>query len=106
MFKNILILVLLASLSGCGLFRSGITEYSLKPIENSKGEMVCCEATVYNSKDYDKLKFKFSKNADGSMTVNLDEDGVSASSPSQVQAENNSKLLDAVTSIIPIVKDR
>lgn len=90
----------LLTLTGC-ISTSGETEYSLKPMETSGGELVCCEAHVFNTKDYKKLKFKFTKNADGSMTVTLDEEGVSASDPAMVQAENNAKLLDAVTSIIP-----
>lgn len=100
----LLIFVAIIGLSGCAL-TAGKTEYSLKPIETSKGELVCCEATVYNSKNYDKLKFKFIKNADGTMTVTLDEEGVSASDPAKVQAENNAKLLEAVTNLIPQVKN-
>ncbi len=98
--KLLPLLALTLLTSGC-MLTSGQTEYSLKPIETTSGELVCCEARVYNTKDYDKLKFKFTKKADGSMTVTLDEDGVSASTPSMVQAENNSKLLDAVTAILP-----
>ena len=100
--KLLLISLLAIVLSGC-MLTSGQTEYSLKPIEKSNGEMVCCEAHVYNTKDYENLKFKFTKNADGSMTVTLDESGVSASNPNAVQAQNNAKLLEAVTSIIPKV---
>jgi len=103
MFKKTLIALSISAsltLTGC-ISTSGETEYSLKPMETSNGELVCCEAHVYNTKDYEKLKFKFTKNADGSMTVTLDETGVSASDPAMVQAENNAKLLDAVTSIIP-----
>jgi hypothetical protein len=88
-------------LSGC-MMTSGTTEYSLEPLIVN-GEAVCCKAHVYNTKDYQKLQFKFKKNADGSMTVTLDEDGVSASDPAAVAAQNNSKLLEAVTSLIPIV---
>ena len=102
MLKTLLITLIVISVTGC-LSTAGTTEYSLKPIETSSGEMICCEATVYNTKDYERLSFKFTKNADGSMTVTLDEDGVSASTPAMVQAENNAKLLDAVTAIIPKV---
>ena len=103
MKKSIITVLITLSLTGC-IATSGTTEYSLKPMETSGGDLVCCEAHVYNTKDYEKLKFKFIKNADGSMTVTLDEDGVSASDPAAVQAENNSKLLDAVSSMIPLVK--
>lgn len=94
-------ILLLTLLTGC-ISTSGTTEYALKPIENSKGEMVCCEATVYNSKDYEKLKFVFKKNAKGEMEVTLDEKGVDASTPQMIQSENNSKLLEAVTRLIPL----
>lgn len=94
-------LIMATFLSGC-LLTSGQTEYTLKPVVVG-GETVCCEATVYNTKDYEALQFKYTKNADGSMSVTLDEVGVSASDPAAVAAQNNSKLLDAVTSLIPIV---
>ena len=92
MKKIMMLLVVSMVLSGCSLM--GTTEYSLKPIETKSGEIVCCEAVVYNSKDYQKLKFKFTKNTDGSMTVSLDEEGVSASDPAAVAAKNNTALLE------------
>lgn len=98
--KYILLILLALTLTACSL--TGTTEYSLKPIETSSGELVCCEATVYNSKDYDSLNFKFTKLEDGSYDVELDEKGVSASDPAQVQAESNSKLLDALLKAIPL----
>ena len=101
MRKLIAVSVLLA-LAGC-VSITGTTEYTLRPIKISNGQLVCCEATVYNTKDYKKLKFKFKKNEQGEIEVTLEEDGVSASDPAMVQAENNAKLLDAVTRIIPKV---
>jgi len=90
-------------LTGC-ISNGGKTEYSIEPIKTSDGSILCCKAHVYNTKDYKKLKFKFKKTANGEIEVTLDEEGVSASDPAMVQAENNAKLLEAVTSIIPMVK--
>lgn len=98
--KYLFTILFALTLTGC-LSTSGTTEYSLKPIETSSGELVCCEATVYNSKDYEQLKFKFKKNQDGSIDVQLDESGVSASDPAQIQSQNNAKMLDAIMQIIP-----
>ena len=85
-------------LMGC----AGNTHYTLKPIETRSGEIVCCEAIVNNSKDYDSLIFNFKKKKDGTIEVSLDEKGVKTNAA--VAAENQGKLLDVVKSIIPEVK--
>lgn len=104
MFKKTLVsLSLITALSGC-MMTSGTTEYSLEPIVTDAGKVICCKAHVYNTKDYDKLKFRYKRNADGSMTVSLEEEGVSASDPAAVAASNNAKLIDTVTQLIPLVK--
>ena len=105
MKKKLLVGALIASLSlsGC-MMTSGTTEYSIEPIVTNDGKVICCKANIYNTKDYDKLKVRLTKNVDGSMTITLDEDGVSASDPAAVAAQNNAKLIDAVTVLIPLVK--
>jgi len=103
MKKVVLAVAMVTTLSAC-VMTSGTTEYSLEPIVTDTGDVICCKANVYNSKDYDKLKFRLTKNADGSMTVTLDEEGVSATDPAAVAAENNAKLIDTVTQLIPMVK--
>ena len=102
--KVIISILFAVVMSGCSVLnQSGVTEYTLTPIKTESGEVVCCEATVFNSKDYEKLRFVLKKNPDGTIEVELDESGVSASDPVQIQTQNNAKLLDAVTSIIPVV---
>lgn len=105
MFKKISVLmVVMASLflSGCISTGSGESAYTVKPIELSSGKIICCDVNVNNTKDYDKLKMKFVIAADGSIKFELDEDGVDASTPAMIQAENNAKLLQAVSDIIPV----
>lgn len=80
----------------------GVTEYELEPIVKDDGSVVCCKATVYNSKDYDNLKFKFKIAKDGTIEAVLDEKGVNSSDPAFVAAENNKKLLDVVSKLIPL----
>lgn len=94
--------VLSVSISGCAL-TSGESAYTIKPIQVGTGEVVCCEVVVNNTKDYDKFKFNLEKKPDGTISVSLDEKGVSASDPASIAAANNAKLLDAVTAIIPKV---
>ena len=102
-----IILLLLASflLSGCeslkALGGAGQTEYSVEPIVTEAGKTICCKVNIYNSKDYEKLKVKIIKKPDGTIEVSLDESGVNSSGPSAVMGENQGKLLDAITSIIP-----
>lgn len=104
MKKVILGVAIAACLTGCLSTTGGETEYTIKPIETSGGKLVCCAATVYNTKDYQKLKFKFIQKADGSMELTLDEDGVSASTPMAVMSESNKNLSEAVKGLINIVK--
>ena len=101
MKKSLLISCAVLALSGCLSNGAGETAYTVEPIPTNEG-LVCCKVDVKNTKNYDKFKFKLVKQADGSMTVELTEDGVNASDPAAVQAENNSKLLDAVTKLIPV----
>jgi len=99
-----LLIALLVTIVVAGCSTMGTTEYSLEPMVQADGSIVCCKATVYNSKDYDKLKFKFIKKSDGTIEAVLDESGVSASDPATVNAENNGKMLDAINQLIPQVK--
>lgn len=104
--KPLTLVAVLILISSCSLLpeKMGKTEYSIKPVELTSGKIICCEAHVFNTKDYGKLVFKFKKTADGNMEVTLDESDVDASSPFLIQAENQSKLLDAIMSTIPLVK--
>lgn len=88
-------------LTGCSTM--GTTEYELEPIVKEDGSVICCKATVYNSKDYDSLKFKFKIAKDGTIEAVLDEKGISASDPAAIGAENNGKMLDAINQLIPKV---
>ena len=97
--KRVLILGALVALTGCSTLTAGKAEYSVEPIELSNGSIVCCKVTVHNSKDYENLKAKIVKQSDGSITVELDEKGVNASTPAAVMAENNAKLLDVVGAV-------
>ena len=100
---KIITIVLLLLLNGC-LSTSGESAYTVKPIELESGKIICCDVRVNNTKDYDKLKMKLVIAKDGTINFELNEDGVSASDPAAVQAENNAKLLDATLKLIPLTK--
>lgn len=102
MGKTILSCCISLTLSACAL-TSGKTAYTIEPIKIGDNDVVCCKVTVNNSKDYDKLKFNLEKKPDGTIKVSLEESGVSASDPAAVAAANQSKLIDAVTAIVPKV---
>jgi hypothetical protein len=95
-------LILLFALLLTGCVNMGVTEYELEPIVKEDGSVVCCKATVYNSKDYDNLKFKFKIAKDGSIEAVLDEKGVNSTNPAAIGAENNGKMLDAINKLIPL----
>ena len=99
--KAILITLTLL-LSGCQLLTTaGRADYTVEPFVTESGKVICCKAVIHNSKNYQKFKFTFKTNPDGSVDVTLDEKGVSASDPAKVNAENQGKLLDAMTSLLP-----
>lgn len=87
-------------LTGCA--NMGVTEYELEPIKLDDGTVICCKATVYNSKDYEGLKFKFKADKNGNIEAVLDEKGVNSSDPASIGAENNGKMLDAINKLIPL----
>ena len=99
---RILIILLTVSLSGCSLLStSGNSDYTVEPFVTDSGKVICCKAIIHNSKNYDAFKFSLTTNPDGTITVTLDESGVDASDPARVNAENQGKLLDAMTSLLP-----
>lgn len=97
--KVLLLLLFVVLLPGC-MLTGGNTAYTLEPVEIG-GKPACCKITVNNSKDYDGFKFKLKKDGDV-LEIFLDETGVSASDPAAVAAANQSKLIDAVTKLIPV----
>ena len=77
---------------------SGTSAYTVKPIIID-GKKYCCELDVNNSKDIDSIDASFEQKADGSIKLVVKQKGVKTNAA--VAAENQGKLLDAVTSIIP-----
>ena len=99
---KLVIVPLALLLSGCQLLTTaGRADYTVEPFITDSGKVICCKAVIHNSKNYSKFKFSFKTNPDGSVDLTLDEKGVSASDPARVSAENQSKLLDALTTLLP-----
>ena len=100
--KLITLIIAVMALSGCSLLNTaGNSDYTVEPFVTDSGKVICCKATIHNSKNYDKFKFSLTAHQDGTITVTLDEKGVSASDPARVNAENQGKLLDALTELLP-----
>lgn len=97
--KKLLLVSMAVALTGCGL-TAGKSDYTVQPIVLDDGRVICCAVDVHNSKDYENFKATIEKTADGSIKVILDEQGVNASTPAAVSAQNNSKLIDALTSAV------
>ena len=92
---KILIILMVVLLSGC----AGQALYEIKPIEKKDGSLTCCEVKINNSKDIDLVEVNFKISEKGAIDLTLKEKGVKTNAA--VAAENQGKLLDAVTSIIP-----
>ena len=92
MFKICTLFITLI-LSGC----AGKAAYEAEPI-SIDGKVVCCRVVVNNSKDIDLVEVNYTS-SDKGVTLSIKEKGVKTNAA--VAAENQSKLLDAVTAIIP-----
>jgi len=106
--KLIMSSIILLLLSGCQMLSGvmGQTEYTVEPIVLADGTVVCCKVNVFNSKDYENFKFKLKKNVDGTIEVTLDEKGVNASDPATVNAQNQGKMLDTITGLLPLIQPK
>lgn len=78
MKKLLLISTVLATLSGCASMQyAGTASYSVKPIVDTSGGVVCCAVEVHNGKEIANLEAHIYKQGD-SYTVDLKETGVAA----------------------------
>lgn len=100
--KKILIIGLCSlSLAGC-IATGGQAAYEVEPIVAPDGSVICCKATVHNTKDVDLVEVDFQKLADGSIKMTVKEKGVKASDAAAIAAETNKALVDAVLKKVPI----
>ena len=81
----LIVLICLSLLSGC----AGVTEYH---VTTPDGVAV----DVRNTKDYQSYSLNAKKEADGSYSVRLDEQGVSASDPMSTMSDSISRLIDLI----------
>lgn len=91
---KIILLIIGVLLVGC----SGRAAYEAEPIEVN-GKTVCCKISIDNTKDIDLVDVQYEHKADGSTKLSVKQKGVKTNAA--IAAENQGKLLDAVTSIIP-----
>lgn len=92
-----LVMFSLLVLSGC----AGRAAYEAEPM-SIDGKIVCCKISIDNTKDIELVDVQYESSADGSTKLSIKEKGVKTNAA--VAAENQGKLLDAVTSIIPKVE--
>jgi len=107
MFKKLIPIILLGAIlamsSGCTPSHGKIN-YTLKPVMDKTGTVVTYEVNVKNSKDYESLKLKIVKDADGSLELTLDEVGVSASNPVSAALEGQAALIDILgRTVVPLL---
>lgn len=106
MKKVILGVIASLSLSAC-ISTGGKSAYTVKPIVLEDGKVICCNVDVNNTKDYDKLKMKFSLKPDGTINFTLDEDGVDASTPATIQAQQNKVLVETlINGVLPTITQK
>jgi hypothetical protein len=95
-------LLMLLALSGCGMFSTvGEAEYSMTTVLNKDGTVHSFSVDIHNTKDIGEVLATITM-PDGT-TVLLQEKGVDASSPMRVVAESNSKLVENMLTLIPVI---
>jgi len=80
-----LLLIVVVFLAGCTSFQSaGVATYTVKPIV-TETQIVCCEVTVMNGKEYASLKAHIEKRGDN-YAVDLEEQVVAAFKGQEITA--------------------
>ena len=93
--KNYLILLSLLMLSSCASLQyAGTASYSVKPIVDAKGNVICCSVDVKNGKEIANLEAHIQKDGD-KYTVDLKEQGVAAFAGQAIAAGATKEAIDA-----------
>lgn len=93
-------LILLLALTGCSWIESDAGKahysYTVTEADGTRHEVV-----IKNAKNIGLVSAKASRSGDGSLVVELIEQGVDASGPLSSVIEQNSRLIEALTSAVP-----
>jgi hypothetical protein len=88
-------------LSACATTESmdyaGTADYHVTPVFNDAGDVVAYEARVRNGKEIGHVRLEFKKGGDGTMELNLDEEGVTAFQGQAISAEAVTRMTEAIT---------
>jgi len=101
--KTAVAVIFLMMLAGCSTLtpsNMGKVDYKLSPIVLNDGKVICCQAELFNTKNYDNLYFSLVRGEDGSMTAILKEGGVDSTNPAIVGAEANRVMAESIQKLI------
>lgn len=97
MIRTTLCLSLVCVLSGCMNLYAGITQYAVKPFYDTASQsVICCEAKVTSGKNAGSVVAHITKAGD-TVTVDLTEQGVDASSSISAAGATVSDVAGAVS---------
>lgn len=83
-------------MSGCASLQfAGTADYQVRPFRDELGATHCCEMAVHNGKEIANLKAHIQRAADGSYTVDLEEQGVTAFQGQAIAAGAAKEAIDA-----------
>ena len=98
---RIAVVVAALMLSACASTESldyaGTADYHITPVFNAAGDVVAYEARVRNGKEIGHVKLGFRKSADGTMELQLDEEGVKAFEGQAISADAVARMTEALT---------
>lgn len=78
----------------------GIADYSIEPFKTDDGRIVCCKATIYNTKNVGEVALKITVNPDGSVEAYLEEKSVDSVGPAAVAAASQAETMKVIDKLV------
>jgi hypothetical protein len=76
---------------------AGIADYRIEPVLNGNGDVIAWDVSIKNGKEYSTVNATFTRAADGSVTVTLNENDVKAFAGQVAAASTVSSVANAVS---------
>lgn len=105
--RKLMFSVIPVILTGCSMMNpAGIADYTLEPIVTSSGQVICCQAKIYNSKNVGEVSLMIHVRNDGTVEASLEEKGVDSVGPAAAAAASQvetMKMMNTLVERLPLV---
>jgi hypothetical protein len=100
---GVVIGALCIALAGCSsLANTGVSTFEASPYTSKDGTIVCCAMKVVSGKEYANLTAHVSKGADGSIVLDLQENGTKAFTGTAIAANTATASVEAVAKVAAV----